>query len=119
VLVNGKRYPYTAFTPTWASGTEQDTSRVYASLMEYMGRYKGESDSGSLINPVNHRTLFPYYWFDLGTLDDLPSNSGYQISVEMNLSSSPGSNMTMYLTVLSDTKFNIVGGEQGLQVIQA
>jgi hypothetical protein len=73
-----------------------------------------------LINIANHRSLYPYYFFDLGSLDDLPSNGGYQLSVEITLASpAPTENMVMYLTVVSESRWNLVGGEQGLQVIQA
>jgi len=87
--------------------------------MDFMNKYKGDFETGSLININNHRTLYPYYFFDLGSLDDLPSNGGNQLSVEMRLASAPARNMTMFLTVVSESKWNIVGGEQGLQVIQA
>ena len=111
------RYPYTAYNPVWGAGPTQDTGRVYAGLMEYMQKFKGEMDTGSLLNVSNHRSLYPLYYFDFGSLDDLPSNGGYQISVELQCQDQ-ALGMVMFLTVLSDTKWNIVGGEQGLQVIQ-
>jgi hypothetical protein len=101
-----------------ANGASQETGRVYAGLMEYLGKYKGEQDSGSLININNHRSLYPIYYFDFGNLDQLASNGGYQISVEMSCGEQ-ANGMVMFLTVVSDTQWNIVGGEQGLQVIQA
>jgi hypothetical protein len=118
-LVNGLRVPYSAYTPVWGAGVSQDTSRVYSALMEYNSKYLADSETGSLINIANHRSLYPYYFFDLGSLDDLPSNGGYQLSVEMTLGSAPAENMVMYLTVVSESKWNLVGGEQGLQVVQA
>ena len=118
LLINGMRYPYTSYQPSWANGASQETGRVYAGLMEYLGKYKGEQDSGSLININNHRSLYPIYYFDFGNLDQLASNGGYQISVEMSCGEQ-ANGMVMFLTVVSDTQWNIVGGEQGLQVIQA
>jgi hypothetical protein len=117
LLINGARFPYQNYEPVWGAGATQDTTRVYADLMAYLGKNKSESDTGSLINISNHRSLYSYYYFDFGSLADLPSNGGYQISVEMNLASAPAQNMTMFLTVVSDKSWNIVGGEQGLQVI--
>jgi hypothetical protein len=118
LLINGMRYPYTSYQPIWTAGPTQDTGRVYAGLMEYLGKYQGEMDSGSLINISNHRSLYPIYYFDFGSLDQLAGNGGYQISVEMSCKDQPNG-MVMFLTVVSDTQWNIVGGEQGLQVIQA
>jgi hypothetical protein len=118
LLINGMRYPYTSYQPIWPAGATQDTGRVYAGLMEYLGKYQGEMDSGSLINIQNHRSLYPIYYFDFGSLDQLAGNGGYQISVEMSCADQPNG-MVMFLTVVSDTQWNIVGGEQGLQVIQA
>ena len=112
------RYPYTSYQPIWPAGATQDTGRVYAGLMEYLGKYQGEMDSGSLINIQNHRSLYPIYYFDFGSLDQLAGNGGYQISVEMSCADQ-ATGMVMFLTVVSDTQWNIVGGEQGLQVIQA
>ena len=117
LLINGMRYPYTAYNPVWGAGPTQDTGRVYAGLMEYMQKFKGEMDTGSLLNVSNHRSLYPLYYFDFGSLDDLPSNGGYQISVELQCQDQ-ALGMVMFLTVLSDTKWNIVGGDQGLQIIQ-
>ena len=120
LLVNGLRVPYSAYTPVWGAGSTQDTSRVYSALMEYNSKYLADSETGSLINIANHRSLYPYYFFDLGSLDDLPSNGGYQLSVEITLASpAPTENMVMYLTVVSESRWNLVGGEQGLQVVQA
>ena len=118
LLINGLRYPYSAYQPNWSSGNAQDTTRVYAGLMEYMKKYKAETETGSLINPLNHRSLFPFYYFDFGSLDQLPSNGGYQISVEATVAGS-ALGVVMYLTVISESKWNIVGGEQGLQLLQA
>ena len=86
--------------------------------MEYNAKYQGDNDTGSLINIGNHRSLYPYYFFDFGSLEDLPSNGGYQVAVEARLSAAPARNMTMYLTVVSESRWNLVGGEEGLQVIQ-
>jgi len=116
IVVNGVRYPYQEYETNWSSGTNQDTSRVYAGLMEYMEKNKSELDGGSLINPFNHSSLYPFYYFNLHNLEE--TTAGHQISVEVDLNTAPAENMTMYLVVLSDTQFQVVGGLEGVQVLK-
>lgn len=112
LLVNGSRYPYQKYEMKYDS--DIDTSRVYAGLMEYMGKNQSESETGSLIDILNHRALFPLYYFNLHNLEE--TQAGYQLSVELDREDA--SEMRMYLVVISEKSYTIELNTENVQVVQ-
>lgn len=113
LLVNGNRYPYTKYEPNYTNN-DKDTTRVYAGLMEFLEKNKGESETGSLVNILNHTTLFPLYYFNLHNIEE--TSAGYQLSVELDRTNN--SSMRMFLVVVSEKSYTIELNSENVQVIQ-
>ena len=101
VMLNSTRYPAIDYQLNFA---QQKYSRMYKEAADFRKNYFGMDEliSNSNINPVDYKTLFPLYVFDVSKQSERLKNSITDINIKAQFSANVPANTQAFAIVISD-----------------
>ena len=105
---NGNEYPRLEYKPS------ADPSRVFRDVMKYVNA-NNDHQGGTLLNISNHKTLFPFIYFDL-TKQKMDIKDGVtKIAFHYELSGTTATNYVIYAIVLREVEIEKEGAKRLLR----
>ena len=107
VTLNAKRYPDTDYD---ISFTANQFSRIYGDAASFRKKFytMDELVSNSGIDPINYKSLFPLYVFDVTKQSEKLKTSVSDIHIKATFVGNPGANTMAYAVIISDRLFHFV-----------
>ena len=101
VMLNSTRYPAVDYQLNFA---QQKYSRMYKEAADFRKNYYGMDEliSNSNINPVDYKTLFPLFVFDVSKQSERLKNSITDITIKAQFSVNVPANTQAFALVISD-----------------
>ena len=105
VMLNSMRYPTTDYNISFLG---QKYSRVYGDAAEFRSKFfnMDELISSPNINPVDYRTLYPLFLFDVSKQSEKLKYSTTDIQIKMYFSANPPADTQAYAVIISDRLIN-------------
>ena len=107
VTLNAKRYPDTDYD---ISFTANQFSRIYGDAASFRKKFYNMDElvSNSGIDPINYKSLFPLYVFDVTKQSEKLKTSVSDIHIKATFVGNPGANTMAYAVIISDRLFHFV-----------
>ena len=107
VTLNAKRYPDTDYNNSF---TTNHYSRIYGDAASYRKKFfnMDELVSNCGIDPIEYKSLFPLYVFDVTKQSEKLKTSVSDIHIKANFDVNPGANTMAYAVIISDRLFHFV-----------
>ena len=107
VTLNAKRYPDTDYD---ISFTANQFSRIYGDAASFRKKFYNMDElvSNSGIDPINYKSLFPLYVFDVTKQSEKLKTSVSDIHIKATFVGNPGANTIAYAVIISDRLFHFV-----------
>ena len=116
VRINSVQFPKEEFEADFTN--ENDYQRLYHSFLE-AGMKMLDADTGSQVNYVDFKTLYPILHFDASHHEDslYASSTTADIEVRLQLRTPPTSTYYIYCIILSERFLTLQGVENKMQII--
>ena len=107
LTLNAKRYPDTDYD---ISFTANQFSRIYGDAASFRKKFYNMDElvSNSGIDPINYKSLFPLYVFDVTKQSEKLKTSVSDIHIKASFGDNPGANTMAYAVIISDRLFHFV-----------
>ncbi len=101
VMLNSVRYPAVDYQINFS---QQDFSRMYKQVSDFRHNYFGMDEliSNSNINPMDYKTLFPLFVFDVSKQSERLKDSITDITIKGQFSANVPAQTIAYALVISD-----------------
>ena len=117
VNLNNRKYPEVSYN---LSFPQQQFSRAYGDAADFRAKYYNldEICSNSNINPMDYKTLYPLFVFDVSKQSERLKSSITDIHIKALFNANPPANTQVYALVISDKIFKFQSDGNKLNVIQ-
>ena len=105
VMLNSVRYPTTDYN---ISFVEQQYSRVYGDAAEFRAKFYNMDEliSNPNITPVDYKTMYPLFLFDVSKQSEKLKYSTTDIQIKMHFNRNVDANTQAYAVIISDRLIN-------------
>ena len=107
VTLNAKRYPDTDYDNDF---TENHFSRLYGDAALFRKKFYNMDElvSNCGINPIEYKTIYPLFVFDVTKQSEKLKTSVSDIHIKASFGNNPGNNTMAYAVIISDRLFHFV-----------
>ena len=107
VTLNAKRYPDTDYDNDF---TENHFSRLYGDAALFRKKFYNMDElvSNCGINPLEYKTIYPLFVFDVTKQSEKLKTSVSDIHIKASFGNNPGNNTMAYAVIISDRLFHFV-----------
>ena len=105
VMLNSEKYPKAEYNISFG---KKDFSRVYEDTADFRSKFfnMDELVSSPNINPVDYKTLYPLFLFDVSKQSEKLKYSTTDIQIKMNFKTNVPVNTQAYAVIISDRLIN-------------